>query len=165
MKNREDFDVRFHPKPVLAHSIGNLCQTHCILHHDYVSVLSDVWLGNIGHALFDSMYAIFAGLMVFSRHAAPFKIIKVHARQDAPWVRGVIDTASPLGMGDGVNFFFSPPAFDAPHLSELLVPNFARCMACVTGEVFEMDMGYDAMRPFRDHMLERFRLQVQRHPS
>ena len=157
MKNRDDFDVRFRPTPVLTPSIRSLCQKHCILHHDYVSVLSDLWLGNIGHALFDSMYAIFTGLMEFGRHAAPFKIINAHARQDAPWVRGVIDTASPLGMVDGADFFFSPSAFDAHHLSELLVPNFARCMACVTGEVYEMDMGYDAMRPFRDHMLARFR--------
>ena len=157
MKNRDDFDVRFRPKPVLAPSIGGLCQKHCILHHDHISVLADVWLGNIGHALFDSMYAIFAGLVEFShRHVEPFKIINVHDRQDAPVAREVIDTASPLGMVDGEVFFFSPPAFDTHHLSELLVPNFARCIACVTGGIYEMDMGYDAMRLFRDHMLKRF---------
>ena len=75
MKNRDDFDVCFRPKQVLAPSIGSLCQKDCILHHELVSLLAlaDLWLGNMGPALFVSMYDIFAGLMEFSRRqTVPF---------------------------------------------------------------------------------------------
>jgi hypothetical protein len=120
-------------------------------------------MGNIGHALFDSFYAIFVGLIEYSsRHTTPFRIINMHSGPETSFIHNVISTLTPLGMVAADDFFSRS---EAHHLRELLLPNYARCMSCVNdgpGEVlfYGMGMGYelDAFRLMRAHTFSRYNM-------
>lgn len=168
MKNRDDFTEHFAPIIILIESIDALCETSCIKFHRDLSVLSDYWMGNIGHALFDSFYAIFVGLMEYSsRHTVPFRIINTHSGPPLSFVHDVITTLTPLGIVNAADFFSNSEGYGTHHLRELLLPNYARCMSCVNdgpGEVlfYGMGMGYelDTFRRMRAHTLSRYNLSI-----
>ena len=163
MLNRDDFIGQFRPRVIEVVSAESLCATHCIRLHDDLSVLGDFWLGNIGHALFDSLYSVFVSLIEHSnRHLTPFRLINTHTRRGAsPFVEGVIGQAPPLGMVYADAFFTDNPEFDTHLMRELLIPNFARCISCASDREpihFGMDMGHDldALRLLREHVRSRF---------
>lgn len=159
MKNRDDFDSHFRPTIITGKSPLDLC-SHCVVTHDDLTVLSHVWLGNIGHALLDSLYAIFVGLIEYgNRHLKPFRILNVRTFRDNPFVTDVINRSAPLGMVYAEDTFLQNPVH---HFRELLVPNFARCMSCTDdgGDpiYYGMNMGYelDAFRLLRTHLHRQF---------
>ena len=162
MKNRDAFFDHFRPKSLVFHSAEDLCRSHCIKFYDDTNVLGDLWLSNIGHALFDSVYAIFTGLIENNgMHTLPFRMINIRINKDnAPWIQNVVNTIAPLGLVSGSDFFHQE-GFDMIHIKKLLVPNYARCLMCESsGEFYGMAMGYelDAFRLLRQHIFERFLL-------
>jgi hypothetical protein len=163
MKNRDDFTEHFNPRVIHIESIKTLCEAYCFEFYDDLSVLSDLWMGNIGHTLLDSFYAIFVGLIEYSsRHTTPFRIINTRSGPEISFIHDVISTLTPLGMVAADDFFSRSEAL---HLRELFLPNYARCMSCVNdgpGEVlfYGMGMGYelDAFRLLRAHTFSRYNL-------
>ncbi len=161
MLNRDDFGHHFRPTILVSPVVKELCSAYCIRLYDDVSVMSDIWLGNIGHALFDSVYAIFVGLIEQAMHLEPFRVINARSqRDDIPWIHDIVDKIAPLGMVRSSAFFYQQ-GVDVIHLRKLLVPDFARCISCTTSDSFYgMPMGYelDAFRLLRQHLLVRFSL-------
>ena len=155
MENRDQNVDFFNPTRFVFTSAKDLCQKHCIRFHDDVSVLGDIWMGNIGHTLFDSLYAIFASLTEYSHlHLKPFRIINTRTQTDVPWIGGVMDTAAPLGLVYSANFFHKS---DVVFLRKLLLPNYARCIMCITSDrYYGVSMGYEIFPLLRQHLLTRF---------
>jgi len=161
MKNRDDFAERFRPTTAVFSSASEVCRSHCIRFHNDLSVLGDFWFGNIGHALFDSFYSVFVGVLEH-RHTSPFRMINTQdPNGGTAFIESIIQRAAPLGMVYARDFFSSDAGFDTYALQEALVPNFARCISCITDHFYYgIDMGYelDAFRRLREHMLVRFQL-------
>jgi hypothetical protein len=162
MQNRDDFFDHFRPKSLVFQSAKDLCRSHCIKFYDDTNVLGDLWLANIGHALFDSVYAIFTGLIENNgMHTLPFRLISTRKRKDSePWIQNVVNTIAPLGLVFGSKFFHQD-GFDTIHLKTLLVPNYANCLMCESSDkYYGMPMGYelDAFRLLRQHIFTRFLL-------
>jgi hypothetical protein len=161
MKNRDDFVDHFRPEKLVFLSAKELCRAHCIKFYDDINVLGDIWLGNIGHTLHDSMYAIFAGLIEYSgMHLLPFRIINTRTQRDVPWIHDIVNTAAPLGLVYSSEFFHQQ-GIDVLHLRTLLVPNYARCISCISSNrYYAIPMGYelDVFWLIRQHMLARFAL-------
>ena len=161
MMNRDDFTTHFRPTIIISPSVRALCATHCLLYHDDLSVLGDFWLGNIGHATWDTLYPVFVSLMEYShRHLLPFRLINIRKQRDLPFIMGVADQTAPLGLVYKDEFIRGTHAYQ---LREVLVPNFARCMSCTSDAEpihYGMPMGYelDAIRGLRGHLLKRFGL-------
>ena len=112
MRNRDDFVEHFRPVVETVDSIQAICAVHCgIKFHDDVSVLGDYFLGNIGHALFDSFYSVYVGLFEYSnRHLNPFRLISVQTHRDVPFIRSEINQSAPLGFVFA-DEFPSPPLY------------------------------------------------------
>jgi hypothetical protein len=161
MRNRDDFHEHFRPTKLFMLSARSICENRCVMSIQGVSILSDFWLGNIGHALFDSFYAAFVGLIEYNNiQDRPFRIINVHPQKETGFVSETIHALAPLGMIYASDLF-SSPGYTAFHISELLVPNYARCISCMGGSHYGMQKGYelDALRLYRNFVYGRLGMQ------
>ena len=79
MKNRDDFYDHFDPEKRLVSDMKTLCDTYCMKSIKDTAALSDFWLGNVGHALFDQMYAIFVGLIEYNQRTTQHALMRLNS--------------------------------------------------------------------------------------
>lgn len=124
-----------------------------------LSVIGDnLWYGNIGHSLFDSLYPVYLALVKFGY-------------QDSPFVWLVSDWSNKQTMSyDVVTKFSGNLLMEYPHLDKSKLIHFKTLVAgtgnagcTVVNQEYSMYGGkYDAIRLYKERMLSAYNLQIDK---
>ena len=124
-----------------------------------LSVIGDnLWYGNIGHSLFDSLYPVYLALVKFGY-------------QDSPFVWLVSDWSNKQTMSyDVVTKFSGNLLMEYPHLDKSTLIHFKTLVAgtgntgcTVVNQEYSMYGGkYDAIRLYKERMLNAYNLQINK---
>jgi hypothetical protein len=124
-----------------------------------LSVIGDnLWYGNIGHSLFDSLYPVYLALVKFGY-------------KDSPFVWLVSDWSNKQTMSyDVVTKFSGNLLMEYPHLDKSTLIHFKTLVAgtgntgcTVVNQEYSMYGGkYDAIRLYKERMLNAYNLQINK---
>ena len=124
-----------------------------------LSVIGDnLWYGNIGHSLFDSLYPVYLALVKFGH-------------KDSPFVWLVSDWSNKQTMSyDVVTKFSGNLLMEYPHLDKSILIHFKTLVAgtgntgcTVVNQEYSMYGGkYDAIRLYKERMLNAYNLQINK---
>jgi hypothetical protein len=124
-----------------------------------LSVIGDnLWYGNIGHSLFDSLYPVYLALVKFGY-------------QDNPFVWLVSDWSNKQTMSyDVITKFSGNLLMEYPHLDKSKLIHFKTLVAgtgnagcTVVNQEYSMYGGkYDAIRLYKERMLNAYNLQIDK---
>jgi hypothetical protein len=124
-----------------------------------LSVIGDnLWYGNIGHSLFDSLYPVYLALVKFGY-------------KDSPFIWLVSDWSNKQTMSyDVVTKFSGNLLMEYPHLDKSTLIHFKTLVAgtgnagcTVVNQEYSMYGGkYDAIRLYKERMLNAYNLQINK---